>query len=226
MSGVRRLGEGAPLVMLAGVGGRGAAFLPLARRWRARYESFLPDPTPPYAPWDAAEATLRLLDVAGVGETFHLLGASLGGCVALAMAARYPARVRTLTLCATFATLDGETRAGLLCLREARLVLPEETFLPLWRAALYGDAPCTEIGRAAVPAEAFVRQLDAALAFDGRALAPRIRCPACVTCGEDDRMIPPRLSIALAELIPGARLETHPGGHMHWLALASPFTEP
>ena len=92
---MRTFGEGAPLLMLAGAGGRGAGFMPLARRWRAQYRAYMPDPCAPFAPEEAARGLLARMREAGV-ERFDVLGASLGGCTALAMAALAPERVRCL----------------------------------------------------------------------------------------------------------------------------------
>ena len=86
---------------------------------------------------------------------------------------------------------------------------------------LYGDMP-RPAGSGGVPADALAAQLEAALAFDGRPLLPRIRCPVCVTFGREDRLIPPRLSRELARGVAGAALEAYPGGHMHFLALQAP----
>ena len=55
---MRTFGEGAPLLMLAGAGGRGAGFMPLARRWRAQYRAYMPDPCAPFAPEEAARGLL------------------------------------------------------------------------------------------------------------------------------------------------------------------------
>ena len=46
-------------------------------------------------------------------------------------------------------------------------------------------------------------------------LLPTIHTPTVVICGEHDALTPPDLSRAMAEAIPGARLEIIPGsGHM------------
>lgn len=217
---MRTFGEGAPLLMLAGAGGRGAGFMPLARRWRAQYRAYMPDPCAPFAPEEAARGLLARMREAGV-ERFDVLGASLGGCTALAMAALAPERVRSLTLCAAFARLDEETAGRLAALRGRRLALPDDAFDAEWMDLLYGDMP-RPAGSGGMPADALAAQLEAALAFDGRPLLPRIRCPVCVTFGREDRLIPPRLSRELARGVAGAALEAYPGGHMHFLALQAP----
>lgn len=137
---MRTFGEGAPLLMLAGAGGRGAGFMPLARRWRAQYRAYMPDPCAPFAPEEAARGLLARMREAGV-ERFDVLGASLGGCTALAMAALAPERVRSLTLCAAFARLDEETAGRLAALRGRRLALPDDAFDAEWMDLLYGDMP-------------------------------------------------------------------------------------
>ena len=55
-----------------------------------------PPAAPDYTPAGHADALLRFL--AGRGRPVHLLGNSLGGAIALVVAARRPELVRTLTL--------------------------------------------------------------------------------------------------------------------------------
>lgn len=211
---------GPPLLMLAGAGGRGTAFLPLASRWKAQYRCLMPDPTPPYAAEEAAEIMLRQLTAAGI-DTFHVLGVSLGGCMAQQVAVQAPDHVLSLTLSATFVRMDDATYARVNALRDARLTLPGDAFLLKWFSLLFGDAPWPR-GATAPPRDTFAAQTEAALAYDGTATVPGIRCPTCVTYGTDDALIPPALSIALAQAIPGATAQPYPGGHMHWQALSAP----
>ena len=57
--------------------------------------------------------------------------------------------------------------------------------------------------------------LAACAGFDGSAIAARVRCPALVLIGGEDRMTPPAAGEALAAAIPGARGERLAGvGHM------------
>lgn len=98
-----RGGEGPPLVLLHGFTGTWHAWEPIIGRLEARHEVFAPT-----LPWHAGgpaidggpslEALLdgleAVLDEAGIG-TAHLVGNSLGGYAALALAAR--GRARTVT---------------------------------------------------------------------------------------------------------------------------------
>ncbi len=50
---------------------------------------------------------------------------------------------------------------------------------------------------------------------DQRALLPQVRCPVLLACGEADRLTPPELAREMAAALPRARLEILPGaGHL------------
>lgn len=215
---MRRLGEGPPLLMLAGTGGSGAIFLGLARRHKDRFAAVMPDPAPPFAPAESARALHQAMAEAGMGA-YHVLGVSLGGCTAQQLAAQYPASVLSLTLCATFARMDAQTRDEIAALRDARLSLPDAAFLPRWLDALYGNTTHPVVTTLDTPPDVFAAQLDAAMAYDGTDALWAIRCLTRVTYGQADSLIPPRLSLALANGIAGAEAVAYPGSHMHWTAI-------
>lgn len=58
----------------------------------------------------------------------------------------------------------------------------------------------------------FVRMLRAAGEHSAEDLLPLVRVPTLVVAGSKDTFTPPEVSIAMAESIPGARLELVPGG--------------
>ena len=60
--------------------------------------------------------------------------------------------------------------------------------------------------------------------FDVTETVSRIRVPALIVCGDEDKMTPPAMSQCLKDRIPGARLETIPGaGHFAMMENAEAF---
>lgn len=100
-------GSGEPVVMVHGLGGTGAEFIPTITSLAAEYSVVamdLPgfgDSTKPVgAPYDArffARSVMALADALGL-ERFHLLGHSLGGRVALEVGIRHPQRIASVSL--------------------------------------------------------------------------------------------------------------------------------
>jgi pimeloyl-ACP methyl ester carboxylesterase len=159
----------------------------------------------------AVDALLRRLAI----DRAHVVGLSLGGCVALTLALAAPPRVRSLVIVNSFARLrpDGARAA----------------FRALGRALLALGAPMSVVA-AYVAREAFPRadQVDlraaarariAALAamarFDVSARLGEIRCPTLVVAGERDTTVAMAAKQTLADTIPGARLALVAGsGHV------------
>ncbi len=106
--GLDRTGDGPPLVLLHGVGTSREVWrraTPHLADTRTILAADLPgfgDSPPPTSGYDLAEvaATLAAGLEDALGEPFDLLGHSLGGAVAISLAARYPAQVRGLVLSA------------------------------------------------------------------------------------------------------------------------------
>ena len=99
-------GAGPPLVLLHGLGSRGASWLPVADVLAARFHLYAPDlrghgdsdkPARGYLVPDYAADLARLLDALGL-ERPLMVGHSLGALVALAWAAAHPERVAALAL--------------------------------------------------------------------------------------------------------------------------------
>ena len=119
-------GDGPPLVLLHGLAGSLGWFAPVLGPLAARFRVVALDlpgfgrsgkPDAPYTiPWMAAKV-LRLLDDKGI-ERAHLVGNSLGGQIALAIALGQPARVERLVLAAP----AGVTEWPALVLGMARLL--------------------------------------------------------------------------------------------------------
>lgn len=211
-------GERTPIVFLHGVGSDKSVWHPQLAHFGAERRAIAfdypgygdSDPAPPDTSRDDyAQAILSAMRALGV-ERAHVCGLSLGGIVAIAMAAAAPEACVSLVLADAFAAHpDGEaiyqrSLAGaqnMRALAEGRVdVLLAQPADPAVRsevietmAAISPEAYC--IGAAAVwLAYQHVRVHD-------------IRAPSLVICGAEDKVTPPALSQELARLIPGARCE-------------------
>lgn len=173
-------------------------------------------------------------------ETFAVLGYSLGGNVALRIAARYPERVTALVLTATFVRAGnrlkfvGDLWSELAARGEnvllARLMVP----LVLNPAVLEGLSPeeAEKVVRAtaASVSAGTVGQVDLIKGADLSAEAAGVSVPALVIATTEDRLVPLELQRELAEAVPGARYAELPTGHLpfaerpaEWAALVTGF---
>jgi pimeloyl-ACP methyl ester carboxylesterase len=154
-----------------------------------------------------------------------LVGASMGGMIALEAQRQAPDRVAALALLGSSARADtpellrlrsdaiGLYAAGRM--DDVLLANVAFAFHPIHaaRRELVGEY-LAMMRRAG--ADALIRQNRAVMArIDSRPLLGAIRCPLLVACGEADRLVAPEQSGEIAERVPHARLEIVPGaGHM------------
>ncbi|MEI6243638.1 MAG: alpha/beta fold hydrolase [Acidobacteriota bacterium] len=164
-----------------------------------------------------------------------ILGLSMGGYVAMAVAARAPKRVTHLILADTRMTADTEPqRAGRDALRAAverdGAKAAADAMLPnLLGATSHREQPdlaeavrrLIEVNRT----ESVVGALGAMKSRPDRtATLAAFNGPALVICGEDDALTTPAESEAMAATIPGAKLVMIPkAGHLSNLEQATAF---
>lgn len=172
---------------------------------------------------EMADWVVRFLDAAGFDRA-HVVGHSMGTFIALELAARYPNRIESITLCGTATgmpvhpeLLDAAEhdlpRAAAL-MAAWSLAKPAHVGLNptpgLWMTG--GARALVEVSRPGVLASDF----RACMAYDrAGASASEVACPATVVIGRGDKMTPPKSGRALATALPTANVvELDATGHM------------
>jgi len=183
---------------------------------------------------DDAAALLRELKIARA----HVVGASMGGTIAMELALQHPKLVRSLTLACTWA--EGDARflhtieswislASRVPVEERyRHVVYPWLFTPEFFARKENVETAFQRAMAyphQTKAEAIERQGRGIAAWNGTRVTRLggIRVPTLVLVGKDDILTPPAFSKALARRIPRARLTVLPGGHGFFLEHADLF---
>jgi pimeloyl-ACP methyl ester carboxylesterase len=131
------VGSGPDLVLVPGTFADRRTWSRVLGRFSSRFRCLLldprgthqaPDPGTPFTPDDLAGDVLAAMDAAGFTSA-HLVGHSLGACVAIIVAARHPDRVRRLVACAPVAAPD------------AYLV----AIFDIWTALIASDVPAHDV---------------------------------------------------------------------------------
>lgn len=194
------------------------------------------------APLDVDELADQLVaaaDAEGLG-TFAVSGYSLGGPVAIHLAARHPERVSSLVLSATFSHADTRTALAASLWQHLfetgpRTVLAEYlNLMTLSEPALNALTPAevhaaTEQLAGAIPSGTG-DQVDLVRRIDVRGDLVGIAVPTLVVITTADPLISPALQRELAATIPTAEIAELPTGHLpfveapqEWLKLISDF---
>jgi 3-oxoadipate enol-lactonase len=195
-------GSGVPLVVLGGLGldvsEMGKLTGPLATRFRViavdnRGTGRSAKPPGPYSIEQMAADVFGLLDQLGLIRA-HLLGISMGGRIAMAVALAEPDRVDRLVLVAT-----SPRSAGARWLVRAGMLVSD---LPVLR------------GQYRQPRYAMKAQFDATTRFDCTARLSQITAPTLIVHGTSDRIAPVALGEQMHAMIPGSQLVLIKGGHL------------
>jgi 3-oxoadipate enol-lactonase len=158
----------------------------------------------------------------------HVLGISMGGCIALMLALRHPHKVRSQVVAVSLAWGPHPSRSSFM-LETGRLlrdsgfprhvinrynailtlgqeVFQYESFIDLWINAPPDPYEQTRAG--------YELQRDAIRQYDVRAQLSSITTPTLVMSSPDDILVPPYLQDEIADGIPGAQIKRYPGGHV------------
>jgi pimeloyl-ACP methyl ester carboxylesterase len=235
--GYRVVGSGPPLVLIMGYAGNMEGWDPrlvhaLARNNRVvMFDNSgvgrtqpLPGELTATLTIDAmADQASALIDTLGLGRP-DVLGWSMGGMIAQALAVLHPAQVRRLVLCATF--------PGTGAVVPSQAAIRAGSLFPANQVSAYNafTAAISEYPAApAAPADAKTAQAAAVTEWwdgtdaTGRKIA-MISVPTLIADGTDDRLDPVANDHTLASLIPGARLVLYPdAGHGFLFQEGTPF---
>lgn len=236
-------GEGPPVLLVAGLGGRGSFWnrqIPaLSQHFRVithdhRGCGVSSRSRMVYSAEQMAEDVIALMDALEI-ERAHVVGHSTGGAIGQFLALHYPQRLERLVISASWA---GPTELFLETFRLRRQVLltqgpqayyflgsllasPADVLRPSFTSLddhlrdRLADFPGLEIE---------LSRLAAVMSHDLRSHLHRIRTPSLVIGAEDDQLTPPGMQREVAELIPGARLQILPrGGHFYPVNNADAF---
>ncbi len=185
-------------------------------------------PPGPYSIEMMADDAAALLAGLGVKRT-HVVGASMGGAIAQALALKHPQMIDRLAIACSWAGRDRYVDRCIAILRDAAerhgpqgagwsIAVNRVISLLSFTVADFVETPAiidaleqTAAKAAAVGVEqdwrGVLAQLDASAGHDLRGRLSAVTSPTLVLAGEDDRFTPAHLSRQLAAEIPGARLE-------------------
>ena len=202
------------LVLLPGLDGTGELFGPLLQA--------LGDDSPTSVVRYGSELTFdEYVESAGkaLPDQCVVIAESFSGPVAIALAARHPANIRGLVLCATFAISPFRT-----LLRAARIV-PKRLFRPslllpsmvqhfCFSGASLAVRPSPVAVVSTVPPAIMRARLACLAATDVRPLLPRIATPALYLRASNDRIVSARRSLELTSLLPNVKVTEIDGPHL------------
>ncbi len=203
-----------PLLLLHGALGSAAQFEPLISRLSAGRPVFAPDfpghgglPTgEPFSMQRFSDFVLAFLEKEHIARA-DIFGYSMGGYVALFLAAQHPERVRRVFTLGTKFDWSPDIAA-----RETGMLNPEkiETKVPAFARALAARHAPADWKTVLHQTADLMRDLG-----DGHGLRPesfaQIVCPVTIGLGELDNMVTPEESRAAAGALPDGRFEILPG---------------
>jgi pimeloyl-ACP methyl ester carboxylesterase len=216
-----------PVVLVMGMGGRCAGWLPFQVPTFSENRSVLiydhrgvgesEDPGQPFTTADLGRDLVELLDVLGL-ERVDAAGYSLGGMAIQEAALASPAHFGNLVLIGTWARPDAKRRMLLAeWARLARANTPAASMIRhrlIWtlsdesleESGLVETAVAhLDDGKTPVTGEAFARQCDACASHDALDRLARLDHPTLAICGRRDLLSPTRFSREIAEAMPNAR---------------------
>lgn len=190
-------------------------------------------PAGPYSSKLLADDAKALVDSLGI-TGFHLMGISMGGMIAEEYAIAYGGDLKSLTLACTYGKADAfcQTMFAMWADLAKGLGVPfvmRDVALWAFTGPFFSERPADAAEFAAAMASldmslaAYLAQLAVIQQHDALARVAGIKVPTLVLAGEEDILIPVRLSKQLQAAIPGSQWATVAGGHACLWESPDPF---
>jgi len=237
-------GEGPPLLIISGLGGRAGFWQPHIGELSRYFTLILHDhrgtgssskPHFTYSVEQMAGDVVALLDHLGI-EQAGVCGHSTGGAIGQVMAIDHAERISALMLASSWAGKDAYFEEFF----RARKTLiqnsgPAEYVRTLFTAGfppkvvsqnpdLVAPPSDEDVALAFPDVACFIARIDGIRAYDRRADIGKIATPTLVTCARDDVITPIHFSEELAALIPGAEADfIETGAHFYPMLEAETF---
>ncbi len=230
---VEILGAGPPLLLVAGLGGRGAFWRAQASVFAAHFQVVLHDHRGVGASArtgvcsstaQMADDVIQLMDALQIDRA-SLVGHSTGGAIGQHLALDHPHRLDRLVLSASWPGPSPLFLATFALRRRILQTLGADAYL--MQGTLLG-APAGWLHDRFVDEQAYLAErragfpeiaeelarIDAVTGHDLRARLPAITAPTLAICAQDDQLTPVGFTREMAAAIPGAEIEILPtGGH-------------
>ena len=177
-------------------------------------------PTRPLSIEALADGVVGELDRLGI-ERAHVVGVSIGGAMAMAMALRHPSRLDRMALLCTSVDFGPPAawidRAAIVRAEGPGSIAP--VIVGRWLTPAYAAAHADEVAAlvamvSGVDAEGYAACCEAIAAVDLRAALPAITTPTLVVAGAMDPATPVEHGELIASLIPGAAVEIVEAAHL------------
>ena len=194
-------GDGEPLVLIVGLGTDISEWGGIIRWLAEKYQVLAFDnrgagrtdkPDTSYSIEMMAHDTAGLMQMLGM-EQAHLLGISMGGRIALALALQRPESVKKLVLVSTSARS-----------------------IKNWRRYFFGILSSAPIFRSKYPQPhyAFMRQRQASFVYNCTGKLHELHIPTVILHGKKDKTVPYQLAEEMHTGIQGSKMLTFAGGHI------------
>jgi len=219
-------GQGEPLVLLEGLASDHSAWVPHLDELTKHFRCLIFDirgmgqtdkPKSEYTTRIYADDTAMLMEAAGFTNA-HLVGLSMGACIAQELCLAYPDKVRSMVLVSGWARADNYfTELVNLWIQMAERaesnVMWTDILLWSFSAKMYNERPKDiqtlkdELNQAGISLQAFVRQARSLLTHDAFDRLSQVKAPTLILVGSEDIFTPYRLAEELHRAIPGSQLE-------------------